>query len=105
MWKQLETVGDNIIDLDAPLATSEGCPIGNKKAKAAVAMAASSERVQTSIDKWKAEVITHLIIRARKADERLVSLMEKLDKKIELEASRVAAKKRKYDFMILTADT
>jgi hypothetical protein len=72
-------VGDNTIDLDASLATSAGCPIGNKKAKAAVSMVTSSERVQTSIDKWKAEVTTHLIIQARKADERLVSLMEKLD--------------------------
>jgi hypothetical protein len=34
---------DAVVDLDAPLATSVGRPIVNKKAKAALVMAASME--------------------------------------------------------------
>jgi hypothetical protein len=61
-WLQLKKVGENVIDLGAPLATSAGCPIDNKKDKVAVTMEVPSEMVQTSINKWKAEVTTHSII-------------------------------------------
>jgi hypothetical protein len=91
-------VGDNVVDLDAPLATSAGCPIDNKKDKVAVTMEVPSEMVQTSINKWKAEVTTHSIIRAQNANDRCVSMLEKQGKKIKLNVSRVAMKKRKEDF-------
>jgi hypothetical protein len=42
---------DDVADLDAPLATSAVCPIGNKKGKLSMTEAASSYRVQAPIDK------------------------------------------------------
>jgi hypothetical protein len=51
--------------------------------------------VQTSIDKWKAKVKAGLAIQTQKADEMWMPMMEKQDKKIELEASRVVVKERK----------
>jgi hypothetical protein len=91
-------VGDNVVDLDAPLATSAGYPIDTKKDKVAVTMEVPSEMVQTSINKWKAEVATQSIIRAQNANDRCVSMLEKQGKKIKLDVSRVAMKKRKEDF-------
>jgi hypothetical protein len=57
----MKKAGSSTVDLDAPLDTSLGRPISNKTAKATLTMAASSKRVKTSIDKWKAEVTTHSI--------------------------------------------
>jgi hypothetical protein len=91
----LNKISKNAIDLDALLVTLVGHPIGNKRAKASFAIEASSERVQTSIDKWKAEVKVGLAIQTQKADERWTPMMEKQDKKIELEASRVVVKEIK----------
>jgi hypothetical protein len=68
-------------------------------------MAVSSERVQSSIDKWKDMVTVGSIIRSQKSNDRYASMMEKQENKIELEASIVAVKKRKENFMILTANT
>jgi hypothetical protein len=51
--------------------------------------------VQTSIDKWKAEVKVGLAIQTQKADDRWTPMMEKQDKKIELKASRVVVKEIK----------
>jgi hypothetical protein len=54
---QPKKADEGLVDLDAPLTTSERHLIGNKKAKAAAVEAASSERVQASIDKWMASLI------------------------------------------------
>jgi hypothetical protein len=59
----------------------------------------------TSIDKWQAPVTRQAVIRAMKADETWAAIMEKQEKKIELETTRVVVNKRKEDFIILTTDT
>jgi hypothetical protein len=46
LTRQSLSKGKGAIDLDAPLATSAGCPIGNKAAKAALADAASTGKMQ-----------------------------------------------------------
>jgi hypothetical protein len=91
-----------IIDLDATFGTSVGHPIDNKKANVATAHAASSERVTSIINKWQTLVTKRDVIRAANADERWVSVIEKTEKKIELDTTRVAGKKRKEDFIIMT---
>ena len=65
----------------------------NKKAKAAVAAAASSERVQASIDKVLSDVSSNSTLRNQENEARCAALMEKTDKKLELEKAMVAGKK------------
>jgi hypothetical protein len=95
----------NVIDLDVPQAASAGRPIDNKKAKAAVLEAASSDKLASSIDKYISDVSSNLTTRAEKSDQRWKSILLKQDEKIELEKEKVVVKKRKEDFKILTADT
>jgi hypothetical protein len=101
----LKKASEGVIYLDAPLGTLAGYPIDNKKAKAAATQESSSERMTASIDKWQASMTMQVVMRAAKADERWAAIMEKQEKKIELETTRVVVKKRKEYFMILTADT
>jgi hypothetical protein len=101
----MANTADDVVDLDAPLATLAGRPIGNKKAKLAAIELASADRAQASIDKCLADVSAHLLIRGEKSDERWKSLLSKQDEKIVIEKERVDVEKRKEDFMILTADT
>jgi hypothetical protein len=63
---QLVTIGDGIANLDVPLATSVGSPMSNKKAKLAVIIAASSDRVQALIDKCIPDVSSNFLIRGLK---------------------------------------
>ncbi|KAK1693647.1 hypothetical protein QYE76_010344, partial [Lolium multiflorum] len=90
--------GKDVIDLDAPLATSAGRPIGNKAAKAALADAASSEKTQASITKCLVEVSSTLLSRDKKADERWAELLKRQEEKLEL-------KKRRDDMSLLRAST
>jgi hypothetical protein len=55
MHIQLAKAKDLIIDLDAPLATSVGRPVGNKAAKVVALETATADRVQASIDKCLVE--------------------------------------------------
>lgn len=110
---------DGAVDLDAPLNASAGRPVGNKAAKAAALEAASAEKAQTSINKCLAEVSSTLLIRDAKADERWATLFERQAEKMKmekeravvekeralLEKERTTTKKRKDDFMLLTAST
>lgn len=91
-------------DEPAPGA-SAGRPIGNKKAKVATAAAASSEKMQSSIEKMVAQQASSSEQRRLEAQERWAAIMQKTDIKIELETKRMAVKKRKEDFALLTADT
>ncbi|KAK1626775.1 hypothetical protein QYE76_001090 [Lolium multiflorum] len=58
--------GKDAIDLDAPLAISEGRPIGNK---ATLAGAASTEKTHASITQCLVEVSLTLLSRDKKAEE------------------------------------
>ena len=78
--------------------------MGTKKAKAAAVAKAGSERTQASIDKLAADVSKNSNERRAANDARWATLMEKTDIKLELEKSNVVVKKRREDFMILTAD-
>jgi hypothetical protein len=62
--------GKHAIDLDAPLATSVGRPIGNKAAKAALADTASSEKMQAPFTQSLVEVSSTLLSRDKNAEER-----------------------------------
>ena len=73
---------DAAIDLDALLNTSLGRPIGNKVAKAAALEAASTEKMQSSINKCIAEVSSNLLIRDAKADESWATLFERQAEKM-----------------------
>ena len=90
-------------DLNADPQNSEGRPIGNKKAKAALAAAAKTDRVQSSIDKVLADVCSNSSLRREENNARWATLMQKADVKINLEQKKAAVKKRSQDFMILTA--
>jgi hypothetical protein len=57
LTRQSLSKGKDTIDLDAPLATSPGRPIGNKAAKTTLADDASSEKMQASIRKCLVEVL------------------------------------------------
>ena len=94
-WKKLRTslkmgCPSNIPDVDA----SEGWPVGNKKAKAAIAVVANSEWMNASIDKPNTKVSKNSTERRVINDARWATLMEKTDKKLELEESKVAVNKR-----------
>ncbi|KAK1630282.1 hypothetical protein QYE76_004597 [Lolium multiflorum] len=96
--RQSLSKGKDAIDLDASLATSAGSPIGNKVAKAALADAASSEKMQASITKCLVEVSSTLLSRDKKADERWAALLKRQEEKMEL-------KKRRDDMSLLRAST
>ena len=85
---------EGVVDLDAPVATSAGRPIDNKKAKAVVNDAASSDRVLSAMDKCLSDVSSNMASRAEKSDQRWKSLLSKQDEKIELEKARVAVMKK-----------
>ena len=57
-------------DLNADPQNSEGRPIGNKKAKAALAAAAKTDRVQSSIDKVLADVCSNSSLRREENNAR-----------------------------------
>jgi hypothetical protein len=105
MHIQLAKAKDLIIDLDAPLATSVGRPVGNKAAKVVALETATADRVQASIDKCLVDVSSTLLMRDTESDERWKVMLLKQEEKIVIRKERVAVKKRKGDFMILTADT
>ena len=88
-------LGD-VVDVDA----SEGRPVRNKKVKAAVAAAANSERMNASIEKVIAEVSKNSNKKRAANDAKWVTFMEKTDKKLVLEKSKLVVKKRREDFMI-----
>ncbi|KAK1604766.1 hypothetical protein QYE76_028439 [Lolium multiflorum] len=90
--------GKDAIDLDAPLATSAGRPIGNKAAKAALADAPSAEKTQASLTQCLVEVSSTLLSRDKKAEERWAALLKRQEEKMEL-------KKRRDDMSLLRAST
>nr|XP_051203983.1 uncharacterized protein LOC127317464 [Lolium perenne] len=90
--------GKDVIDPDAPLATSTGRPTGNKAAKAALADTASSEKTQASITKCLADVSSTFISRDKKADQRWAELLKRQEEKLEL-------KKRRDDMSLLRTST
>jgi hypothetical protein len=73
--------GKDAIDLDVPLATSAGRPIGNKAATATALEEASTEKIQSSIKKCLIDVSSNLFIRYKKADERWAVLLQKQKKR------------------------
>ena len=100
------------VDLDAPLNASAGRPVGHKAEKAAALEAAFADKTQTSINKCLADVSSNLLICDAKADERWATLFERQAEKMQmekeravLEKERTTTKKRKDDFMLLTAST
>ena len=104
-WKKLRiSLDKGILGDIGDVNTSEGRPTGNKKAKAALAAAANSERAATSIETVIADVSKNSNERRAANDARWATLMDKPDKKLELKKTKVASKKRREDFMILTAD-
>jgi hypothetical protein len=92
------STGNDAIDLDAPLATSVGRPIGNNAAKAALADAAATEKTQSSITQCLAEVSSTLLSHDKKIDERWTTLLKRQEEKMQLN-------KRKEDISVLTALT
>ena len=115
-WRQarvrLATKPDGTVDLDAPMNTSAGRPIGTNRAKNALSDAAASEKAAASIEKYIAGVSTTMAMRAEKSEERWKTIFEKQDEKIVIDKEKVAVekeiaavKKRKEDMKILTADT
>lgn len=115
-WRQarvrLATKPDGTVDLDAPMNTSAGRPIGTKRAKNALSDAAASEKAAASIEKYIAGVSTTMATRAEKSEERWKTIFQKQDEKIVIDKEKVAVekeiaavKKRKEDMKILTADT
>jgi hypothetical protein len=73
---------DGTINLDAPLATSTWHHIGNKTATNTTLEAASTEKIQSWINKCLADVYSHMLIRDQKADERWAALLQKQEEKI-----------------------
>ena len=84
------TNADGIDDLAAPLATSAGRPIGNKRAKAALGAAACADKTAASIDKYIAGVSTSMATRAEKSDERWKTIFQKQDEEIVIDKKKVA---------------
>ena len=82
-------------------AAADGCPDGNKKAKAARAGAPAAERLQSSIERCLVDAKTHAIQRKEKCDARWSMLLEKQDIKIDLLKTTVATKKRNTDLAFL----
>ena len=91
-------------DLNVDPQNSDGRPTGNKKAKAALAAAEKTDRVQSSIDKVLADICSNSSLRREENNTRWATLMQKADVKIDIEQKRAAVKKRSQDFMILTVD-
>jgi hypothetical protein len=89
---------DGTIDLDAPLATSAGRPIGNNAAKAALLDATAIEKTRLSINKCLADVSLALLIRDKKTDEIWATLLKRKEEKIKI-------KKHKEDFSMSTTST
>jgi hypothetical protein len=86
--------------------------MGNKKAKQAREDAPAMERLQSSIEKCIAGVVTNSAAREEKEaarevkfDARLEKMFEKQEVKIELLKTNVAAIKWKEDLALLTTDT
>ena len=108
-WRQarlrLGTNADGTDDLAAPLATSAGRPIGNKRAKDALGAAACADKTAASIDKNIAGVSTSMATRAEKSDERWKTIFQKQDEKIAVDKEIAVVNKRKEDLKILTANT
>ncbi|KAK1697704.1 hypothetical protein QYE76_014401 [Lolium multiflorum] len=77
---------------------NDGCPIGNKATKAALADTTSIEKTQGSITQCLAKVSSTLLFRDKKTDKRWAALLKRQEEKIEL-------KKRKDDMSLLTAST
>jgi hypothetical protein len=94
---------DGILEPDAAVTALARRPIGNKAAKATALEASSSEKIQSSINKCLMDVSSNLLIRDKKASERWVTLLWKQEEKMLIKKERVAVKKRKEDFMLLTA--
>ena len=107
-WRQarlrLGTNADGTDDLAAPLATSAGRPIGNKRAKAALGAAACADKTAASIDKYIAGVSTSMATRAEKSEKRWKTIFQKQDEKVMIDKEITAVKKRKEDMKILTAE-
>jgi hypothetical protein len=82
MHIQLAKAKDLIIDLDAPLATSVGRPVGNKAAKVVALETATADRVQASIDKCLVDVSSTLLMRDTESDERWKVMLLKQEEKI-----------------------
>ena len=104
-WRKLR----NTLNKDGPSDVgdgkmSDGRPTGTKKAKASLAAAANSARTAASIEKVIADVSKSATERRAANDARWVTLMDKTNKKLELEKAKAASKKRREDFMVLTAD-
>jgi hypothetical protein len=102
---QLAKNKKDFIDLEVPMWTLAGRPLGNNAAKQAAIQMVSSDRVQLSIDKCLTNVSANLLIRGAKNGERWNGLLLKQkreDRVIEKES--FAVKKWRGDFMILTVD-
>jgi hypothetical protein len=66
---------EDVIDLEAPLSTSAGRPVGNKAAKLAAIEATSSDMIQSSVDKFVTNVSTNFLIRkAKRAEQNQTSV-------------------------------
>ena len=91
-------------DTNADPQNSEGRPTWHKKAKATLAAAAKTDRVQSSIDKVLADVCSNSSLRRDEHNARWATLMQKADVRIDVEQKKAVVKKRSQDFMILTAD-
>jgi hypothetical protein len=93
-WRQLRNIlaKGPVVDLDEPIRTSEGRPIGNKKAKAD---AAASDKLSSSIDKYIVDVSASMQARAEKSDERWNKIFLNQDVKIDIEKEKIAVEKKK----------
>jgi hypothetical protein len=105
---------DGAFNPTAPLlAAGQGRPkMGNKKAKQAREDVPAMERLQSSIEKCIAVVVTNYMTREEKEAAREVKFVARWDKmfekqevKIDLLKTNVAAIKTKEDLALLTADT
>ena len=81
-------------DTNADLQNSEGRPTGHKKAKAAMAAAAKTDRVRSSIDKVLADVCSNSSLWRNENNARWATLMQKADVRIEVEQKKATVKKR-----------
>ena len=81
-WRQarvrLATKPDGTVDLDAPMNTSAGRPIGTKRAKNALSDAAALEKAAASIEKYIAGVSTTMATRAEKSEIGRASCRERV---------------------------
>jgi hypothetical protein len=89
---------EGVIDLEAQLSTSVGCPVGNKAANLATIEVASSDRGQALIDSCLDDVSEYLLICDTESDEGWYALFWKQGKKTVIEKARVVVKKRERGF-------